>query len=318
MAIRYFILKSPLPPGFNGDAQAIAKAIMERLAVLTPEGELTQQIGGIQPLSNIGIWWKDGTKPYVWDDNAKTYIPADVSDSLDQAFWFGDTTPASTTPNIWLKWYPSKSRAQWWFYNPTTLTWESVTIAPRSGTTAQRPIDAIDYEQYFDTTINALIHWERGQWRTVDGVPGDVKFVSVNEANYAAEVAAALARNPGWIEAGTGWQGRALVIAGAGPGLTVRAPRETFGDEEVILAANEMPKHRHGLTTTSSPAGNLRLAAFASGSLAGYALSYNGAGGSAPTMIDATDQQTAYDKATDAEGHDNVPPSVALVALQKT
>jgi hypothetical protein len=117
----------------------------------------------------------------------------------------------------------------------------------QSGTTANRPTSPFDLQQYYDTTISALIWWERAAWRTVDGVLGDVKFV------VTQLLSTALAQNPGWEVLGASqqsWRGRVIsqatndaeqtltVAASIGP----RSSRETFGETDGI----SVDGHLHG------------------------------------------------------------------------
>jgi len=108
-----------------------------------------------------------------------------------------------------------------------------------SGPTSSRPSSPGNFERYFDTDINAQIWWERSAWRTVEGTPGDVKFV------LSANTGDATTRNPGWSLLPDGYYGRSPMFAGAGPGLTVRAPGDSIGAESHVLVAGEMRKHCH-------------------------------------------------------------------------
>ncbi len=108
-----------------------------------------------------------------------------------------------------------------------------------SGPTANRPSNPGNFERYFDTDINAQIWWERGAWRTVEGTPGDVKFV------LSSSGADATTRNPGWSLLPDTMYGRSPMFAGQGPGLTNRNPGDQVGEETHALLSGEMKKHRH-------------------------------------------------------------------------
>jgi len=58
----------------------LLQALLDSLEVLNPDGTVQIQLGGLEPTENIGLWFKDGTKPYVW--NGSGYVPADLSQSL--------------------------------------------------------------------------------------------------------------------------------------------------------------------------------------------------------------------------------------------
>lgn len=108
-----------------------------------------------------------------------------------------------------------------------------------SGPTSSRPSNPGNFERYFDTDINCQIWWERGAWRTVEGVPGDVKFV------LSGSTGDATTRNPGWSLLPDTMYGRSPMFAGQGPGLTNRNPGEAPGEEGHQLVSGEMKKHRH-------------------------------------------------------------------------
>lgn len=79
---RLIVRGAPLPQSFKGDLNKLWFAMLDRLEVVSPFGEVQIQIGGLQPTSNKGPWFKDGQKIYVWDEPTKTYIPLDITDSL--------------------------------------------------------------------------------------------------------------------------------------------------------------------------------------------------------------------------------------------
>jgi hypothetical protein len=106
----------------------------------------------------------------------------------------------------------------WYSWNGTT--WVPFNSVVFSGPTISRPASPVAYQQFYDTDINALIWFERGQWRTVDGIPGDLKFVAT------PLLADALTQNPGWqyfSSSSTNTRGRALVPATQDPGASPAA-----------------------------------------------------------------------------------------------
>jgi hypothetical protein len=117
-----------------------------------------------------------------------------------------------------------------------------------SGPTSARPVAPPNYFQFYDTDISCLIWWERAAWRTVSGVPGDIKQVAYEVLTDA------LTNNPGWVLFGAGnvdFRGRLISQATKDPGLTPEtnlivsagiAPRaafSTFG-ETVLFAAGAL------------------------------------------------------------------------------
>lgn len=174
---------------------------------------------------------------------------------------FGPTTPdASNRDRPWFQTTSGGVPIGWFSWNGSS--WQKIPLVIPSGTTAQRPASPAVGTQYLDTTINVSLIFERSQWRTLAGSPGDVKFVK------AATVEAAIAQNPGWVQDPDS-PGRVIGAAGAGAGLTDRAYGATAGTEEVTLNEGQMPAHSHGYSklpqpvawaadgNVSNPAGNL-------------------------------------------------------------
>lgn len=238
-----------LPATFKGNPQEFADAMVKRLKILSPNGTNFIFIGDIEPTSNVGPWLKGGTQWFVWDENLKRYVPLDISASETKWFWLGNAIPPSTPPQVWLQTTkdatdldPSHGEPIGWFVFDGS-DWVPFNSIVMSGPTGSRPASPQPYQQYYDTTIAVLIWWERGQWRTVDGVPGDVKFVIYEVLTEA------LTFNPGWQVVGANnqsWRGRLIVQAAkdagtspetvltVGPGITARAALETFGETEKI------------------------------------------------------------------------------------
>lgn len=315
MATRLIPQLAPFPPGFRGNLNKFAKAFVDRLVILLPDNGLQWIIGGIKPTSNQGPWLKDGQRPYVWDEDAKDYIPMILTDSLTDPFWFGPDTPAATTPSIWFKTVATPEDGYWMRYNGTD--WVVLQQPVASGTTAQRPASPYTLQRFWDTTINAEIHFERGIWRTVAGTPGDIKFVNIAGADYAAVVTAAQLANPGWTAVSVDFQGRSPAFAGSGAGLTARAPLAAYGAENVTLAETQLPAHRHNLSAAGTLQGDLvRLAVNTSGSA--RPLGKNG--DTSPDLAPPTTEVfSAYqrDPGVTQVATPIVSPTVALVGLQK-
>lgn len=89
---------------------------------------------------------------------------------------------------------------------------------------------------------------------------------------------------------------------------------DTGGAAEVTLEAEQMPKHRHGLTESNDPVGDLvTLAVNTSGSARPLA-----APGAAGDDGGASEEAfSAYDKTADAQPFDNRPPYIVLTAIIK-
>lgn len=248
------IESAPLPVTWSGRPDDLREEIVKRLQILSPGGTNFVYIGDTEPTSNVGPWLKGGTKWYVYDETIKRYIPVDISDSADLPFHIGDAIPSSSTPAIWLRTANNGvNPVTWYFWNGTQ--WVPGMNIVQSGPTANRPTSPINLQQYYDSDISTLIWWERGAWRTVDGVPGDVKIVATELLSQA------LIQNPGWEVLGydqQAWRGRwisqatrdaeqTLTVAA---GIAQRNSRETYGETDGVA----MEGHTHGGTVAPEPA----------------------------------------------------------------
>lgn len=241
-----------LPPTFSGTPQQFADEMVRRMRIVSATGRGRLVFSDVEPLDSQAVWIR-GLEILLFDQASKRFLPIDISASEQKWFWTGSTTPTSTPPLLWLRTASGTTintppttdygRAIGW-YEFTAGVWRPFNSIVNSGTTAQRPAPAIDLEQYYDTDISVLIWFERGQWRTVDGVPGQIIAVAW------PTLAEALLRNPGWSLLGAGnasLRGRALSGAtrdqdGGNP-LTTDAnvpPRsvgETFGETQGLTGA---------------------------------------------------------------------------------
>ena len=236
---------APIPATFKGSPQEWADEMVRRMQIVSPTGTSFIFVGDVEPSSNAGPWLKDGTKWYVWDESLKRYVPLDISDSETTWYKIGASTPADSTPPVWLKTEtdaPNYGRGISWCVFDGTV-WRPFDSLVNSGATASRPSNPATYERYYDTDISTLIWFERSQWRTVSGVPGDVKFVAWSTLDEA------LLHNPGWNVLGASNQalrGRFLSQATKDPGLTPvtdlnvdagiakRAAFETYGESDGV------------------------------------------------------------------------------------
>lgn len=71
-----------MDPQFRGTLQEALDQYTTRLRIVTPYGLLRVVVSDVAPTSNVGLWLKNGTKPYVWDEVSSVYVPLDISDSL--------------------------------------------------------------------------------------------------------------------------------------------------------------------------------------------------------------------------------------------
>ncbi len=248
------LVAAPLPADFKGGPQEMFEAFVERTEIQSPVGTNFFVVGDVEPSSNVGPWLKGGVEWWVFDETAGKYVPLNIDNSILSLFIVSDTepeAPGSDDAQIWL--HTASGRVIGWFFW-TGSEWRPGGNASPSGPTASRPSEPADFEQYFDTDINTLIHWERGAWRTVSGVPRDVKFV------VTPTLADALNQNPGWVYLGTldqGFIGTTLAVAAKDPGatpaasfttdsgITPRAPGDVVGEETHVLTSDEIQQHTH-------------------------------------------------------------------------
>lgn len=187
-----------IPATFRGTPDDLAVAMVRRMQIVSPSGTSFIFTGDTEPTSNVGPWLKDGTKWYVWNSATKRYGPQDITDSQVNWYWLGASVPATSDPALWLRTTKDASEADpsngapigWYFFDGAS--WVPFVSIVTNGPTASRPSAPVDYQQYYDTDISCLIWWERGMWRTVSGVPGDIKAVAFNT------LVDALTYNPGW------------------------------------------------------------------------------------------------------------------------
>lgn len=175
---------------------------------------------------------------------------------------FGATIPlAADRDKPWLETNASGAPVAWKTWDGSD--WVEMVFPVPTGGTSSRPSNPVDGQTFFDTDINTALVWERALWRTLDGVPGDIKYVE------AATIDDAETNNPGWYRVAD-YYGRVIVSAGAGAGLTSRAFGDTGGSETETahnhslpattgghtLTLAEIPSHTHGLTQLHADGGN--------------------------------------------------------------
>jgi len=247
---------APIPATFKGTPQDLAAKMIRRMKIVSPSGTNFIFVGDTEPTSNVGPWLKDGTKWYVWEEDIKRYVPLDISDSETHWYFIGNSVPAGSDPSVWLKTTQDASEADpshgnpisWYVFNGTS--WVPYVGIVLSGPTASRPANPVEFQQFYDTDITCLIWFERTQWRTVSGVPGDVKAVMFEILTDA------LAHNPGWEVVGASnqnFRGRIIMEAAkdSGPspetvlttpaGVAVRAAFEVFGETDGVQINGASP-----------------------------------------------------------------------------
>lgn len=103
--VDFQIRTAPLPEDFSGNFQKLYEAIVDRLEFTADKTPFV--IGGDMPVTNQGPWLKGGVEWWVWSEDDNTYVPLDVSQSIETQEIFVGATPPDTTverfPKIWLK-----------------------------------------------------------------------------------------------------------------------------------------------------------------------------------------------------------------------
>lgn len=200
---------------------------------------------------------------------------------------FGSTEPSEEDRDKpWFKTDDDGDPLGWFAWDGAQ--WSSIPIVIASGSTVDRPINAIAGQLYFDTDINVQLIYERSAWRTASGSPGDVKEVK------ASSIAEVLTNNPGWSH-DTDSEGMFILGVSDGSGFGYN---ETGGESEVTLTEAQMPTHTH-----SVPSGGNGLQA--DGNAAN------------PAGIVAGRTATATGSAGGGEAHTNMPPFRAYWRIVK-
>ncbi len=159
-----------------------------------------------------------------------TYGSAEPSADNRDLAWF--RTDGGGNPIGWYGWDGS--------------AWVPLPQVMPSGATGDRPSAPSDGTQYFDTSINTALIYYSGSWHTLDGSPGDVKFVT------GVSLATVLSNNPGWSHY---TDGIGRVLAGA---AADGSDAETdAGTDSFVMSENQMPAHTHeDIVVTGSEADN--------------------------------------------------------------
>lgn len=247
---------SPLKATFKGSPQDLLEELVRRSKIVSPSGTNFIFTGDVEPTSNVGPWLKNQTQWFVWSEDIKRYVPLDISESETKWFWMQASTPTSSTPPVWLKTTKDQTDVDlthgdpigWYIFNGTF--WVPYNSIVLSGPTTKRPSSPTEYQQFYDTDISCLIWFERTKWRTVSGVPGDLKMVAFQTLEEA------LNNNPGWDLFGASnqsfrgrWLSQATKNSGAAPttdlsvgaGVASRAAFETFGETDGVKVDGASP-----------------------------------------------------------------------------
>jgi microcystin-dependent protein len=249
-------------------------------------------------MSGLNLTLQAGTAPYQQPlpGNAQAllnFIAAYIMIAGGQNFNginFGASTPAPA--NRGLPWFKTDQfRNPLGFFSWNGTIWSGIPIVLANGPTTSRPPNPGVGTEYYDTTIGALLVFSASGWTTASGSVGDVKEVQ------AADIATALANNPGWVQ---DTQSTGLVVGAAGDatGITVAHPYgQIIGEEAHTLLLNEMPAHTHPFT--------------------GYLNGASANGNTGPGGILSDHNTTATQSAGGNAPHNNLPPMIFYWRLLK-
>lgn len=152
---------------------------------------------------------------------------------------FGPTEPDEDSRGYpWFKTDESYNPIGWFAWNGSL--WSPVPLVVPNGITANRPPTPLPGQLYFDTTINVQLIYERSQWRTLAGSPGDVKEVKAATLDDALEV------NPGWASDS---DSDGCVVAGAVTNGSGAGYGDTVGSDLTLLVHDNLPNFALPLKT---------------------------------------------------------------------
>ena len=199
-------------------------------------------------LQNVALTLPDGTEfpgtPQALMDLIAEYLAITGEENFN-GINYGDVEPdPADRDRPWFKTDGSGNPIGWFGWDGSA--WAPIPAILPSGTTAERPSSPADYTQFWDTDIDTGIIYYGGTWHTIDGSPGDVKFVT------GATLAAVLTNNPGWSHYTDGI-GRVL----AGAAADGSDAQTNVGADDITLTEAQLPPHIHeDLEVTGSEADN--------------------------------------------------------------
>jgi hypothetical protein len=128
-----------IPPAASGETrQEFAQKIAERLLVYLPAVNSTFVIGGSQPASDEGPWFKEVVNPksgnngyelHVWSTDAGSYKPLTLNQT-QLRYYIGTATPSQSVYDIWFKVDTDGAPQGIFTYNSNTAAWEVNSYLP--------------------------------------------------------------------------------------------------------------------------------------------------------------------------------------------
>src|SRR6185369_896136 len=133
----------------------------------------------VQPQSNQGPWLKGNKQWWVWDEDLKTYVPLDISQSETKWFQTGSTIPTVTEPPVWLKTTSGTTQpgtgegtpVGWYLYNGTQWVGFTELVAKE-----------VTFDKLADGVRGALITYDATNRPVLQAIGNANDFLRVNNA----------------------------------------------------------------------------------------------------------------------------------------
>jgi len=245
-----------LPPTWRGNFQDFLDMMPELLSVVLNEGYSTFVSGNVVPTSNVGPWL-NGKSWYVWSDDDGAYIHAEISEVF-RAFYISpydpflldenNPNPATTEDNaFWVKITESATPSVLGMYihlgewkkvgltsddlDEINLRLEAVTEYDENEEEYRLRDNIVKEENLHSSVFDAI------RLSTLDSVYPIGTIYENSKSSLNPSVLFDW-KDSTWTSFG---EGRVIVGAGSGAGLTPRTNGTTFGSEERTLSQANMP-----------------------------------------------------------------------------
>jgi len=133
--VKFDVQAGALPEGIDTDPQGLLEAFAARLIIRPTVPWSSFVLGAAQPTSDLGPWFKDGTKLWVWSDALATYIPQ-VLESASLQYKVAATDPGVADFTLWfdttsgtVKWSNGVTWAALYADRPTTTAMNAAIAA---------------------------------------------------------------------------------------------------------------------------------------------------------------------------------------------
>lgn len=168
-----------LKPAPSGETrQQFANELAARLLVYLPSSNSTFVIGGSQPTSDEGPWFKEVTDPktgnsgyelWVWSVDAATYKPLTLNQS-QLRYFVGSAAPDQTVYDVWVSVDTNGKITGIFTYNSATNAWEVYAYTVAEIDSFFEPTVAGKKQVLWDNVISQPAHVSNAP-RAVSGIP---------------------------------------------------------------------------------------------------------------------------------------------------